>query len=76
MRKGYSRLLIDELVLPDSDIPPKGAFFDLSMMALQTGAERTSRQWHDLLKSAGLRVVRIWSSDYGLESVIEAELAI
>ncbi|KAL9002867.1 MAG: hypothetical protein Q9188_004233 [Gyalolechia gomerana] len=75
MRKGYFKLLIDELVLPDSDIPPKGAFFDLSMMAIQTGAERTSRQWHDLLKSARLRVVRIWSSDDGLESVIEAELA-
>ena len=75
MRKGYSKLLIDEMVLPDSDVPPKGAFLDLSMMALETGAERTSRQWHSLLASAGLRIEKIWSTDVGLESVIEAELA-
>ncbi|KAL8875446.1 MAG: hypothetical protein Q9198_006199 [Flavoplaca austrocitrina] len=75
MRKEYSKILIDEMVLPDSDVPLKGAFLDLSMMALETGAERTSRQWHDLLASAGLHIERIWSTEIGLESVIEAELA-
>ncbi|KAL8930414.1 MAG: hypothetical protein Q9208_000598 [Pyrenodesmia sp. 3 TL-2023] len=75
MRKGYSKLLLDEMVLPDTNVPRKGAFLDLSMMALETGAERTSRQWHDLLASAGLRVEKIWTTDYGLEGVIEAELA-
>ena len=74
MRPGYSKLLIDEVVLPDMDVPRKGAFMDLSMMALETGAERTSRQWHDLLASAGLRIEKIWSTDFGLESVIEAEI--
>ncbi|KAI4279366.1 MAG: hypothetical protein LQ337_000289 [Flavoplaca oasis] len=74
MRKGYSKILIDEMVLPDSDVPLKGAFLDLSMMALETGAERTSRQWHDLLASAGLHIEKIWSTEIGLESVIEAEL--
>ncbi len=75
MRKGYSKLLIDEMVLPDTNVPPKGAFLDLSMMAIETGAERTSRQWHDLLASAGLRIEKIWPTAYGLEAVIEAELA-
>ena len=74
MRKGYSKLLLDEMVLPDTNVPPKGALLDLSMMALETGAERTSEQWHQLLGSVGLRIERIWSTDYGLEAVIEAVL--
>ncbi|KAL8716477.1 MAG: hypothetical protein Q9225_006204, partial [Loekoesia sp. 1 TL-2023] len=73
MRKGHSKLLIDEMVLPDTNIPPKGAFLDLTMMAVETGSERTSGQWHDLLKSAGLRIEKIWRTDLGLESVIKAE---
>lgn len=56
MRRGYSKLLLDEMVLPDTNVPPKGAFLDLSMMALETGAERSSKQWHDLLACAGLRI--------------------
>ena len=75
MRKGYSKLLIDELVLPDTNVSPRGAFLDLSMMALETGAERSSRQWHDMLASVGLRIEKIWSTDAGLDSVIEAELS-
>ncbi|KAL8998443.1 MAG: hypothetical protein Q9169_002480 [Polycauliona sp. 2 TL-2023] len=67
MRKGYSKLLIDEVVLPDTDVPRQGAFLDLSMMAIETGTERTSRQWHDLLASVGLRIEKIWSTDSGLE---------
>ncbi|KAL8735675.1 MAG: hypothetical protein Q9166_000844 [cf. Caloplaca sp. 2 TL-2023] len=74
MRKGYSKLLLDEMVLPDTNVPPKGAMLDLTMLALETGAERTSRQWHELLASVGLRIEKIWSTDFGLESVIEAEL--
>ncbi|KAL9607897.1 MAG: hypothetical protein Q9167_007235 [Letrouitia subvulpina] len=74
MRKDYSKLLLDEMVLPDVDIPPKAAFLDLSMMALETGAERTSKQWHNLLESVGLRIEKIWSAETGLESIIEAVL--
>ncbi|KAL9043528.1 MAG: hypothetical protein Q9214_003288 [Letrouitia sp. 1 TL-2023] len=72
MRKGYSKLLLHEAVLPDINVPAYGAFLDISMMALETGAERTSKQWHDLLGSVGLRIEKIWSADGGLESIIEA----
>ncbi|KAL8714436.1 MAG: hypothetical protein Q9220_001769 [cf. Caloplaca sp. 1 TL-2023] len=74
MKKGYSRLLIDEVVLPDTNVPARGAFLDLTMMAIETGAERTSTQWHELLSSIGLHVEKIWSTGAGLESVIEAVL--
>ncbi|KAL9610087.1 MAG: hypothetical protein Q9167_005196 [Letrouitia subvulpina] len=72
MRKDYSKLLVHEAVLPDVNVPAYGAFLDISMMALETGAERTSKQWHDLLGSVGLRIEKIWSADGGIESVIEA----
>lgn len=74
MRKGYSKLLLHEAVLPDINVPAYGAFLDISMMAVETGAERTLKQWHDLLGSVGLRIEKIWSADGGLESVIEAVL--
>ncbi|KAL8946004.1 MAG: hypothetical protein Q9222_007539 [Ikaeria aurantiellina] len=74
MEKGYSKLLIDELVLPDTNVPVRGAFSDLTMMAIETGAERTSTQWHELLSSVGLRIEKIWSTGTALESVIEADL--
>jgi hypothetical protein len=74
MKRGYSKILIDDLVLPDVGVQPKGAFLDLSMMVLETGTERTSQEWHDLLGSVGLRIEKIWSSKVGPESLIEAEL--
>lgn len=74
MKKGYSKLLIDEAVLPDFDVSRYEAFLDLTMMALETGAERSSKQWHDLLGSVGLRIEKIWPSGVGAEKVIEAVL--
>ena len=74
MKRGYSRILIDDMVLPDIGVSPKGALMDLSMMALETGAERTSQQWYNLLESVGLRIENIWPSQVGLESLIEATL--
>lgn len=74
MKRGYSKILIDDLVLPNVGVAPKGAFLDLSMMALETGSERTAQEWYDLLGSVGLRIEKIWSSEVGPESLIEAEL--
>ncbi|KAL9614479.1 MAG: hypothetical protein Q9167_001007 [Letrouitia subvulpina] len=75
MREGYSKLLIDELVLPDCNVPLRGALSDIHMMAIESGSERTSTQWHDLLRSSGLQIEKIWSTDSRMESVIEAVLA-
>ena len=74
MKKDYSKLLINELVLPDSGVSPYEAFLDLSMMALETGAERSSKQWHDLLASVGLRIEKIWPSGVGADGIVEAVL--
>ncbi len=44
MKKGYSKPLIDDAVLPDFGVSRYEAFSDLTMMALETGAERSSKQ--------------------------------
>ena len=54
MKKGCSGLLIDEAVLPDSGVTRSDAFPDLSMMALETGAERTSEQYRSGLREGAL----------------------
>ena len=76
MKPGYSKILINESVLPDRDCPYFFAAADLNMMAILGGMERTRQQWFALLESVGLEVVRIWESPYedDADGVIEAKL--
>lgn len=71
-----SRLVIVDLVLPDSGASPYAAFLDLSMMAFG-GMERTEAHWRKILQEAGLQVQRIEALDAltpGSDQVIEAVL--
>lgn len=46
------------------------------MMVLNTGIERTEKQWKNLLESVGVKIVKIWSVgdiSEGNEAVIECE---
>lgn len=74
MEKGYSKLLIHELVVPDAGASWSITSMDWLMMALGAVRERTEKQWHDLLASGGLRIVKVWTYEQGTESLIEAEL--
>ncbi|ESZ92256.1 o-methyltransferase [Sclerotinia borealis F-4128] len=74
MEPGYSKILINENVIPDVGASWKATALDLYMMSLASSAERTEKQWRDLLASAGLRVTGIWNDDPGTESLIEAVL--
>ena len=77
MEPGYSKLLINENVVPDV-----GAAWwsitsmDWLMMSLGAVRERTERQWKALLEQAGLRVSGIWTYEQGTESLIEAEMEV
>ena len=73
MEKDYSRLLINDFVLPDTGCDPHPALLDIMMMSLVCGAERTEKQWRKLLDSVGLEIVNIWRSP-GAESLIETKL--
>ncbi|KAL4873660.1 hypothetical protein BDV12DRAFT_207505 [Aspergillus spectabilis] len=54
-----SRILIDEMVLPDTNVPWQSAMADLSMMITLAGKERSKAQWAILAKQSGLQIAHI-----------------
>lgn len=74
MKPAYSKLLISEFVLPNTDTGLFPASLDMQMMGLHAGMERSEKQWRALLSSAGLEIVKIWQKVRGGEGVIEARL--
>ncbi|KAF7588263.1 hypothetical protein BBP40_005949 [Aspergillus hancockii] len=72
MRADYSRIIISDFVLPDTDAPLLQASIDIQMMSIGSGVERSERQWRELLGAAGLKITGIWSGSPGMESIIEA----
>ncbi len=75
MRPGYSKLLVNEIIIPEVGASEFIVMCDLVMMALGGGMERTASHWTNLLASAGLRIEKIWTLNDRTESVIEAVLA-
>ena len=74
MEKGYSRILIDDYVLPNTDASFRGPSMDLLMMMYASGMERTMRQWEQLLDKSGLDIIKVWGVESGHEQVIECQL--
>ena len=74
MQPGFSKLLINENVVPDVGAAWSITSMDWLMMALGAVRERTEKQWKDLLEQAGLKVTGIWTYEQGSESLIEAEI--
>jgi len=75
LTKGYSKLLINENVMPDKGAHWVSTALDIVMMANLAAAERTEENWRALLESAGFKIIKIWTYEQGTESLIEAELA-
>lgn len=73
MRRGYSKLLINENVIPDTGAYWETTSLDFIMMSVGS-SERTEHHWHALLNSCGLNIVNIWTAQRGVESLIECEL--
>ncbi|MCJ1398246.1 hypothetical protein MMC11_001443 [Xylographa trunciseda] len=74
MKPGYSKLLINENVVPDVGASWQITSLDWFMMGLAASRERTEAQWRELLQSVGLKIVGIWTKDAAAESIIEASL--
>lgn len=68
------RLLVVEGVVPTGNEPSLSKFFDLAMMVLPGGMERTEAEYRSLLGTAGFRLTRIVPTDTWV-SVIEASPA-
>lgn len=69
----HSRIIIADMVLPNTQAPRDMALQDLNMMSFG-GMERTERQWRDLLDASGLILRKIWRADGAKHRVIEAVL--
>ena len=63
MKPGLSRLLLNELVIPDSGCSSSAAAADIHMMVGFGGKERTVGDWSQLAASMGLYVHKIWQTD-------------
>ncbi|KAJ6439554.1 O-methyltransferase [Purpureocillium lavendulum] len=70
--RSYSRLLINDVVLPDTGASWRQTSLDWIMMAMFVSRERTESQWRALLAGAGLQMSGVWHKDG--EGLIEAVL--
>ena len=71
MTPGYSKLLLNEFSLPNTDAPLLASSFDWQMMVLHSGMERSERHWRELIRGVGLEIVGFWQGKEGGEGIIE-----
>lgn len=75
-----SRVLIGEMVVPEYGSERPGNVEDMACywmdhaMFTFGGRERTESDWKKLFESAGLRLVKVWRSKAGSQTVLEAKL--
>ncbi|KAJ5951242.1 S-adenosyl-L-methionine-dependent methyltransferase [Penicillium vulpinum] len=76
MKPGYSKLLIEEFVLPDEGASALLCMLDMALLVFNPGMIRTRTQWTTLLSRVGLELSAIHSADYNDDGlvIIEAEL--
>ncbi|PGH23934.1 hypothetical protein AJ80_01996 [Polytolypa hystricis UAMH7299] len=74
MRPGYSKLLINENVIPDTGADWQVTGLDLMLMDIVASGERKEAAWRELSGEAGLKMVRIWNCVNAVGSLIECEL--
>ncbi len=75
MTPNYSKLLINEFVIPDTGAHWISTALDFFMMAVYSSGERREQNWRRVLEGVGFRITQIWTPEPGLESLIEAEVA-
>jgi hypothetical protein len=74
LAKGYSRVLLNEIVINEERPTLAATNMDMVMLAHLAVRERTEAEWRDVLDKAGLTVVNIYSYPGVAESLIEAKL--
>jgi len=74
LKPGYSRILLDDIVIPEEKAGWFETSLDLLMMQVHSAQERREREWMDLVDGVGgLRVRRIWDLEGAVDKVIEIE---
>ncbi|KAF2852736.1 putative hydroxyindole O-methyltransferase [Plenodomus tracheiphilus IPT5] len=75
LKPGYSRVLLNEIVLSEQHPTIAATSMDMMMLAHFAVRERTEADWKAMLEKAGLMLVKTYSYPRVAESVIEAELS-
>ncbi|XDG06141.1 hypothetical protein ABKA04_005756 [Annulohypoxylon sp. FPYF3050] len=75
LKKGYSKILICEIVMPRTGASMYQASLDIALMANLSAYERTEAEWKHVINEAGLEMVSVTMDPRGFEGVIEVELA-
>lgn len=74
MIKGYSYLVINDFILPDTECGLLQSQWDLMMMVLTSSMERTEGQWRTLLGAVGLSIEGMYSPPGDGQGIIVATL--
>lgn len=75
MEPGYSKVIVQGIVMPATSVPLLQSGLDLTMLCSFNGAQRSQEQWLSLLESTGFTVVKFWMPPGEGSAMIEAELA-
>lgn len=70
-----SKILINELVLPDRGAHWLTTALDLGVMTCLASRERTEEEFRELFASVGLEMVGVWKHPEGYDSVLEVALS-
>ncbi|KAI1179887.1 S-adenosyl-L-methionine-dependent methyltransferase [Nemania sp. FL0916] len=65
-----SRILIDEMVLPEKGAPWRATQLDLAMGSTMAAMERSRADWDSLLGQAGLKILDVWKYTEQLDDSI------
>ncbi|KUJ13139.1 S-adenosyl-L-methionine-dependent methyltransferase [Mollisia scopiformis] len=74
LKHGYSRILLNEIVVPETNAGWFETSVDLLMMEVHSAQERREAEWKSLVDAVGgLRVKQIWNVEGAVEKLIEIE---
>lgn len=74
MKKGYSKVIFNEMILPDTGCSFYPACLDWVMLGLHASFDRTAGQWKGLLEAGGFKIDKIWMPPGNGNGVIEASV--
>lgn len=75
MKPGYSKVLINENIIPVTGAHWEHTALDMMIMSLLSSKERIRADWDDLIARAGLKITGVYTAAPNAESLIECELA-
>lgn len=71
MIPGYSKLLINDIMMPSSGATRLQTSVDMQMWVMASAKERTEDEFSQIFVKAGLEIVKIWRNPMSVTSIFE-----